>query len=163
MNMRVWLHKKTLAEMEQWGDKHFPEEVGGTLLGYEADVGDVVVREIIGPGPSAMHYSTRFVPDAVYQQVQLEKRFAASGGSNTYLGDWHTHPNGTSELSSTDKRTLRRIADRRYDCTDTPTMIILSDGLRSEWRIVAHRITGSVWRPWGRKPIIETLSVELFE
>lgn len=149
--------------MREWADMHFPNEVGGMLVGYEADTGDVVVREVIGPGPLATHSPTRFQPDSQYQQLQLEKKFAQSGGVNTYLGDWHTHPGGISGLSPTDRRTLARIADKEHDCTNTPTMVILADGQGSRWLVGAHRVVKRMWRPWGTKTTIERLTVKLFD
>jgi integrative and conjugative element protein (TIGR02256 family) len=93
----------------------------------------------------------------------LEKMFAHSGGVNTYVGDWHTHPRGVGELSPTDKSTLARIAGKRHDCTNTPTMVILADGQDSRWLVGAHRVVKQTWRPWGMKTTIERLNVKLFE
>jgi integrative and conjugative element protein (TIGR02256 family) len=148
--------------MREWADTHFPDEVGGMLVGYEADTGDVVVREVVGPGPLATHGATRFQPDSVYQQSQLEEKFARSGGVNTYLGDWHTHPRGVSELSATDRRTLARIAHKKYDCTNTPTMVVLADGVGSRWEIGAYRAVEKTWWSWRQAPDIERLRIRFF-
>ena len=162
MSYRIWFCREVLEVMQQWADRHFPNEVGGILVGYEADTGDVVVREVIGPGPSAIHRTTRFLPDSKYQQLLLEQKFEHSGGINNYLGDWHTHPHGICQLSRTDKRTLARIADKKHDCTNTPIMVILAGGVRSNWQIGAHRVVESVWRPWGTRTTIKELATRVF-
>ena len=64
--------------------------------------------------------------------------------------------------SDVDVVTLGRIADKKHDCTNTPTMVILADGQDSRWHVVAHRVVKRIWRPWGTRTTIERLAVKLF-
>jgi len=109
-----------------------PSETGGMLFGYEADNGEAVVTEIVGPGPKAKHGRFRFKPDADYQQAELEAHYMRTDGRETYLGDWHTHPKGSLAPSLLDKRTLARIACTPSSRTTKPIMVILS-GTGDAW------------------------------
>jgi integrative and conjugative element protein (TIGR02256 family) len=104
-----------------------PLETGGVLLGYWVNETSLVVTAIIGPGPEAKHTSNNFLPDAEYHDKAIQEHFLASECRETYLGDWHTHPSGTAYMSSTDKKTLDRIANSEAAHAATPVMLILGE------------------------------------
>lgn len=124
---------------------HYPLETGGMLLGYRSDAGDVVATAIIGPGPKAKHRRFRFAPDHSYQQDILETHFWRTDGTETYLGDWHTHPNGAAALSWLDKRVLARIAQTSSSGNAEPTMAVLA-GQEEKWELCAVRYRSHVRR-----------------
>jgi integrative and conjugative element protein (TIGR02256 family) len=134
----------------------FPLETGGILLGV-ATSNDVWVEAMIGPGLASEHWPTRFVPDAGYQQGELARMYEESGRCLQYLGDWHTHPNGSPALSWTDRRTLRRIALDPDARQTRPLMMILGYG--GPWKPAVSRYVGTSWyQPWG---LVSNLQLEL--
>lgn len=139
---QLWIAGSAIAAMQQLGEERYPCETGGMLLGYEADNGEAVVTTIIGPGPAAKHRRYGFVPDAKFQQAALEECFFITNGRETYLGDWHTHPRGTCELSLLDRRTLARIAETPTSRTRHPIMAILA-GVPGNWKSGAVRYLGT--------------------
>jgi integrative and conjugative element protein (TIGR02256 family) len=141
-NEYIWIAHATFAEMTALASDSFPLETGGMLLGYRADNSDTVVTRIVGPGPKAKHSRYRFRPDTDYQQRLLEEHFYGTGGKETYLGDWHTHPEGSTSMSHIDKRTLRRIAQTPSSATSDPVMAILA-GAENGWELGATRYIGS--------------------
>lgn len=134
---------------------HYPLETGGILLGWRSPSA-MVVADIQGPGPTALHGRTRFIPDHQWQVAQIKHIFQDSGGDLDYLGEWHTHPDGVAELSGDDIRTLRRVARR----VPRPLMLILGgragDAHLRCWQ--ASR-TGSVLR---RATNIDVQDVKLY-
>lgn len=121
---RFWIPNTLLTEMKVLATFSDPMETGGMLLGYVADNMDVVVSAIIGPGPNSSHSRYTFVPDAAYQQAELDRHYRATDGLETYLGDWHTHPGGQCIPSREDKRTLARIATTPSARIEHPVMAI---------------------------------------
>lgn len=81
-------------------------EAGGILLGaYRGADMEVTGRTEPGPGDRRQLFSfTRADPlhDAANRQA-----WHASGGTVSYVGEWHTHPWGGVEPSSTDAATWR--------------------------------------------------------
>jgi integrative and conjugative element protein (TIGR02256 family) len=132
--------------MEVEADRISPQETGGVWMGYWGDNGDVVVTEIIGPGPTARHDADRFMPDHDFQEAEIARVYEDSGGMVTYLGDWHSHPDAAAYLSRKDRSTLRRIADDPASQISRPLMAVLSGG--DPWELV-------VWEYW--EPIIPGL------
>ncbi len=122
--------------MREEACRHGPLETGGLALGYRVSGQEAVVTDVIGPGPAAEHRSDRFKPDVEYQEAELEARFAASDGSATYLGDWHSHPGAVGVPSAKDRRTLKRIARAPEAGCPQPVMLILGQ-VGDEWLMEA--------------------------
>lgn len=76
-------------------------ETGGVLFGYRDDE-SLVITEATGPGPRARHRRTWFEPDTAYCQAQLSIVYQRTGGAVSYLGEWHTHPCGSTRPSQQD-------------------------------------------------------------
>jgi integrative and conjugative element protein (TIGR02256 family) len=146
--LTAWLSKGTLSQMIVEADRAYPEETGGVLLGYWAvPFSELVITGAIGPGPRAVHCKDSFLPDHEYQENQIARGYHASGRLHSYLGDWHTHPNSTAQLSRTDRRTLRTIATETAARSPIPTMAILagtSPWTLRIWRGIPIRIGSSI-------------------
>lgn len=162
MGEMFWIPKSAYLKMCALGKQSFPLETGGMLLGYVADNSDVVVKAIIGPGPNAIHRRYRFSPDAVYQQEELSEHHLRTNGRETYLGDWHTHPLGSTSLSLMDKRTLTRIAFTPSSGISKPIMAICSGG-RNDWEVGVVRLQGFKWRPLFNQYDLAPLILQLYD
>lgn len=108
-------------EATLWGDK----ETGGVLMGYWSDEDTAVITTLVGPGQRAIHKPEFFIPDQVYHEKEIERIYTASNRTETYLGDWHTHPHARAYLSQQDKSTLRKIARYKPARLSKPLMFIL--------------------------------------
>lgn len=120
-------------------DARYPYETGGIVLGYR-DTTQLVIAAIIGPGPDAVHTRYDFSPDAEYQQREINRLHGIDPSRHQYLGDWHTHPNGSPRLSRRDKKTLKTIAGTQEARVAHPVMLLLS-GKPASWdcRVFEHR------------------------
>ncbi len=125
------------------------------LLGYVATevlpVG-AVVELIVGPGLRAVHRATCCVPDSGWQQSQLEQIYAARPAT-TYLGDWHSHPQGAGSPSRRDTKTARKIARSREARMSHPLMAILFGNDKRGWDLEVHCL---------RRRQLRTLEVTVF-
>lgn len=103
----------------------FPLETGGTFMGWWVDDVTAVISAMIGPGPEAVHERHNFAPDQAWQLAKIADHYKASDQRETYLGDWHSHPNAScGRLSWTDCRVLRRIIHSPEARCDQPLMAI---------------------------------------
>lgn len=123
---KVWFSEAAYRDLVVEAKNKLPLETGGVFIGYKSSENEIVITKIIGPGPSAVHESERFVPDQIYQEEELEKHFYSSKNTEVYLGDWHTHPSGRSYLSKLDFKTLKRIARYKESRLNHPLMGILN-------------------------------------
>jgi integrative and conjugative element protein (TIGR02256 family) len=126
---KAWIPDEVSKLLVKEATSAFPNETGGVLMGYwGVAYSEVVVTHAVGPGPLALHYRKSFLPDATYQENEIARIYEDSNRISTYLGDWHTHPKGSSFLSYRDKRTLRRIADHSDARCSIPIMAVLGGG-----------------------------------
>ncbi|PLX47374.1 MAG: hypothetical protein C0613_14390 [Desulfobulbaceae bacterium] len=131
-----WIAEVAFEELLMEAQDKFPNETGGIFMGYQAKDGqDLVVTNVIGPGPNAVHKPCGYIPDVTFQEQQIAKIYRESGQLDTYLGDWHTHPLGKTLLSRKDKRTLRRIARHTEARIAQPIMAVLACSEPAEFSI----------------------------
>jgi integrative and conjugative element protein (TIGR02256 family) len=129
----VWLpfalHQDCIAE----ANRCYQLETGGALMGYWHGR-QAVITEVIGAGPAANHQRYSFEPDQEWQVAAIAGHYEASGRRETYLGDWHSHPDAqTGGLSLTDRRVLRRIITTPSARAPSPLMMVYY-GDRDEWQ-----------------------------
>jgi integrative and conjugative element protein (TIGR02256 family) len=140
----AWVHKTAFSAMRTEADAKFPKESGGILVGYWANSSrEVIVTNVIGPGYHAVHQDDSFVPDAEYQNEQLATLYKESGRLLSYLGDWHSHPNGEPHLSRIDLKALKIIANTPQARVATPLMAIMAHGdpwSLAVWQAIPRRV-----------------------
>ena len=89
-----------IVDMFRGGD----HESGGIILG-QVSLGEerILVSRLSLPGPNDVSGRASFLRrrDGVRRIIEYE--FHNSGGTNTYLGEWHTHPAKQAEPSAVDK------------------------------------------------------------
>jgi integrative and conjugative element protein (TIGR02256 family) len=129
-----------LSEIKFEAECRFPLESGGILLGYRYPSRREPIRVTaqIGPGPKARHECHRFEPDGAWQDAELAHAYECSGQLLTYLGDWHSHPNGPGKPSKLDRRTARAIARCREARLPHPLFLILH-GVPGDWALASHQ------------------------
>ncbi len=140
----AWVSERNLAEMVCEAERVSPDETGGALIGYWAEpYREAVITDVTGPGPNALHFPYNFLPDDEYQEAEIARLYHASGRLHTYLGDWHTHPRSSSDLSRLDRRTLRKVATHPEARAPVPLMAVLGGGPRwtlKVWKYVPTRL-----------------------
>jgi integrative and conjugative element protein (TIGR02256 family) len=150
----LWVSAAAVESLVQEAARAFPFETGGVLMGYQVRT-EVVVSDIIGPGPNAKHSKTSYMPDHEYQDLEVARVYAESGRRTTYLGDWHTHPNGRLYLSRTDLNTLKSISAHSPARMREPVMAIVA-GTVDDWRMGAWQWCSRTISPLSRAAQLET-------
>ncbi|MER8522885.1 Mov34/MPN/PAD-1 family protein [Mesorhizobium sp. M1076] len=116
-------------------DLWYDRETGGTFMGYWAESNVAVVTAMIPAGPRASHERSSFLPDQRWQQAEIAKHYERSGRLDTYLGDWHTHPDAVSNrLSWTDRVCLKTIIKTPTARNQRPVMMLMC-GKPGEWSL----------------------------
>ena len=134
----AWLHRDAAAEMLHQADDAAPLETGGMLLGYGSR-NNAVITSIIGAGPEAAHESHRFEPDWNWQTERLAAAYEAAGRRVTYLGDWHTHPGGSTTISKTDRGTAVTIARHPPARCPRPVIAVVAGG--DPWQFAFYQLS----------------------
>ena len=90
-----------------------------------------VVTSVTGPGKKARHSRYRFAPEDKFHIQEAKRHYYHTGGTEYYLGDWHTHPNGSCVTSILDRLTLYRNARRADHLQFRSLMLIIGGEIRT--------------------------------
>lgn len=148
----IHVQRQQLDQMLVEGRRTFPLETGGVLMGF-VGVDCTVVTSVVGPGPRAIHRRRSFMPDAGWQQERVAELYERSGRRDTYLGDWHTHPGGTTRASITDWLAALTIARSRAVRCPNPVIIVLALSAAGALSVGAYR--------WNRRKLRRIDRVDL--
>jgi integrative and conjugative element protein (TIGR02256 family) len=158
----IWLPRRLHKEIRLLASRTYPNETGGVLVGFDAGNG-LVVTAVVGPGPQATHKHDGLVPDYDFHDAEIKRLYVESGRLHTYLGDWHSHPDGPAMLSTRDKRTLKAIAAYREARAPIPIMGILAGARRRSeltvWRLIPRKLkAGRLFNRYVQMQVIESTS-----
>jgi integrative and conjugative element protein (TIGR02256 family) len=83
-----------------------PAETGGVLLGYhDFNEGRIFVVDVLPAPPDSLGTPAGFRRGIEGLAAQLDGIRASSGGQVSYLGEWHSHPDGAGARPSGDDLT----------------------------------------------------------
>lgn len=133
LTRRVWVPESVLEDLIAHAEARLPLETGGILVGYWSQDAGPVVTKVVGPGPRAQHVRDRFSPDYEFHREQAVRWWLETGGTEFYLGDWHSHPMTGPYLSRKDRRALREIAASKGSGEHPALMAVL--GRRGSWQL----------------------------
>lgn len=140
---RAWVSGRAIDHIEHESIRRAPLEAGGVLLGYSVGALEFVITHATASGPQAIHERERYVPDYEWDEAEIARIYRETGRHSTYLGDWHSHPEGTHEMSDRDLKTLRRIGEHRSARAPAPIMLIAAGD--EPWSISARALTPGRW------------------
>ena len=157
--LNIWITQSNFESSLKEASNQCPYETGGVLIGYWGkSPAEPVVTEMIGSGPRAVRTTYSFTPDQDYHVQEISKRYQESKRRITYLGDWHTHPEGKPELSTKDIKTLRRIAKYIPARAPNPIMLVLAG---ETWQASAT-VLWPIKTFWGQRLQIHSMKLRLF-
>ena len=123
-NVELIISEKLLANLEEYAVKYYPNEYGGFLIGnYSNDFKQVYIMDCILPKQySGIPYLFERKIDGIekiFEEIFHHKK-------QYYVGEWHTHPNGSSMYSQTDLDAMIQIANHDSVNIENPILLILS-------------------------------------
>ncbi|MFL0171647.1 Mov34/MPN/PAD-1 family protein, partial [Tenacibaculum maritimum] len=99
--VEIIFDENLLSKLCSLGIKNYPNEFGGFLVGrYEKENKLLIIEETILPQkyegtPNLFLRSSKGIEEQ-FKKMYREKP------SKYYIGEWHTHPNGSTNYSQTD-------------------------------------------------------------
>ena len=102
---------------------------------------EVVITNATGPGPQAEHLPFSYQPDNKWQRKEANRLYEKFDVE--YLGDWHSHPHSSADLSWEDMRTLRTISRYKNSRVKFPLMLIQHG--QNNWKATAWKYSPNLW------------------
>jgi integrative and conjugative element protein (TIGR02256 family) len=112
-------------------------ETGGILIGnYSDDMRNAVIRSISKAPIDSRSGKASFKRGVKGLINLLDKKWNESG--EYYLGEWHFHPNNSSQPSGTDIRQMKELCkNKRLKCPE-PILLIIGGNSIVGWNISLH-------------------------
>ena len=125
-NVELIISEELLANLEKYGVEHYPNEFGGFLMGYYSNnlkqlyVSDYILPKRYSGTPCLFERSIEGIKE-IFEKIYNRKK-------QYYVGEWHTHLNGSSMYSQTDLNAMMQIANHDTVNIENPILLILSIG-----------------------------------
>lgn len=127
MDVEVNIPEELLNKIVEVGIKKYPKEYGGFLIGfYTDDFKTLHITETILP-KEYRNSKYSFERSATGIKEDLKKMYDLVP-KQYYVGEWHTHPDNSSQYSMTDLNAMIEIAECKTVGINNPTLMILSIG-----------------------------------
>ena len=122
--MELVIENDLLDKINNLTIKHYPNEFGGFLIGqYLNNFKTIKISSFILP-EKYKSSRTSFSRSTECLKNKFEKIFMDS--KQYYVGEWHSHPNGTAMYSETDLNAMKNIVDCDTVMITNPILLILS-------------------------------------
>lgn len=122
--LELEISKSLLDEIGKFVLGQYPDEFGGFLLGkYSEDYKRVFVKDIILPE------KYKGTPTSFYRSslgIESEFRKAYSKKGLHYVGEWHSHPDGSTLYSKDDLNAMKEIVSEETILIENPVLLILA-------------------------------------
>lgn len=122
--LEIVIEEALLEKIESLAISHYPKEFGGFLIGrYTNNFKTAEILDIILPikytnTQSSFTRLTDNIIDTFKGFYETQKLY--------YLGEWHSHPNGSTIYSHTDLQSMKDIESNEEVSIRNPILLILS-------------------------------------
>lgn len=123
-NLELIIRDDLLKKIGDLAIEQYPNEFGGFLIGqYTNNFKTVEITEIILPlkykgSPISFLRLTNDIKDVFSDAFNNSRQY--------YVGEWHSHPNGSTKYSQTDLNAMIEIVDCDTVSIKNPILLILS-------------------------------------
>lgn len=101
--------KRILGTIHAQRERHLPRETGGFLIG-ERRGPHIDVTSLTQQGRGDIATRNSFERSCGSHRDAIHRAWQRSGGTQSLVGDWHSHPRGTADASSLDIAAWRTLA-----------------------------------------------------
>ncbi len=126
---KIGISEDLINELYKICEISLPNETGGILIGnYTEDCTLAIISQILPPPPDSKSGPTWFFRGIEGVKNKLDVLWKEK--KQFYIGEWHYHPNSSSELSYQDIKQMVSISNEEsYKCPEPILMIIGGNSL----------------------------------
>jgi hypothetical protein len=107
--------------------KKLPDETGGVLIGsYDMQRKIVYLADALPSPPDSVEWPTLYIRGCEELAGQVDQIRQATGHNLEYVGEWHSHPNGSSTLPSDDDLEVFSWLTREMDLEGKPPLMVIA-------------------------------------
>lgn len=129
-NFKVVIPNIVLNEIQILCKSSYPNETGGILIGfYNEQYTSAIISKFISAPPDSKSGPTWFVRGINGVKKKLDQLWYKK--NEYYIGEWHYHPDSSSNLSNQDIKQMSEISsNENYKCPE-PVLLIVGGRYKS--------------------------------
>jgi integrative and conjugative element protein (TIGR02256 family) len=120
----IHISRKAILTIKELLHYYFPNEFGGVFIGYRSDK-NIIITDVLIPD-SYKNGKTVFVRHPGTLNERLSTIHEETNGKINYIGEWHSHPNGSASPSLTDINAMKEISNDLKINNPNPILMISS-------------------------------------
>lgn len=124
-DVEILISDELFKKLSTYGINEFPNEFGGFLIGYYSNdfkiltISDTILPKVYTGTPCLFRRSIKGIQKSF-------KEFYEKNPIQYYVGEWHTHPNGSTLYSNTDLQAMINIEQCETVRITNPILLIIS-------------------------------------
>ncbi len=124
-DVEILITDKLFKRLSTYGINQFPNEFGGFLMGHYSNgfktvtITDTILPKVYKGTPSVFHRSVKGIQKSFEEFYKKEP-------IQYYVGEWHTHPNASTQYSHSDLQAMISIAQCETVRITNPILLIIS-------------------------------------
>lgn len=122
--LQIHLPETILMEIHKCISRFYPNECGGIFVGKIDNESFAVIEKMMLP-KKFRSSPVYFLRVTEFLNRWLNRVFKQSDGQMIYLGEWHSHPNGSPIPSSKDTDAMEEISKNENIRIKTPLLLIV--------------------------------------
>lgn len=112
--------------MRYYRRRRLPNETGGVLLGkFDVDRRVLYVASVLSSPPDSVEWPNMYIRGAEGLQSNVELVNRITGGELSYVGEWHSHPDGHGSDPSDDDRSAHQMIVDEMGKTGLPGVVLI--------------------------------------
>ncbi|WP_043707284.1 Mov34/MPN/PAD-1 family protein [Tenacibaculum ovolyticum] len=129
-DVEIIISDKLFSKISTYGIDQYPNEFGGFLIGYYSNdfktltISETILPKVYKGSPSLFQRSVEGI------QKDFEEAYKKTP-HQYYVGEWHTHPNGSIHYSNTDLKAMISIEQCKTVHIKNPILLIISTNKES--------------------------------
>lgn len=123
---QIRLHPDAASSMQEQLAKHSPRETGGLMIGLIHKKRRIIYVTRVIDVPGSVGHRSKFTRGGTNKlPQQLDEIIKRTNSFLGYVGDWHSHPQGSAARSATDLEAMLE-TKRALDPFQIPTFILIA-------------------------------------
>lgn len=124
LGLSIEIQAELMERISEAGRLHYPNEYGGLLIGHYSEdnqivyLNDTVLPKKFKASPVSFERASDGMANILEEYFRQEP-------PQVYVGEWHTHPNGSPTPSMTDVRAFETIVKHPDVNIKNPVMLIM--------------------------------------
>lgn len=134
---QIRLSSHAANSMRYYRRRRLPNETGGVLLGkFDVDRRVLYVASVLPSPPDSVEWPSMYIRGVEGLRGSVELVNEITGGELSYVGEWHSHPDGHGSDPSDDDRTAHQMIVGEMGKTGLPGVVLIQgEGLEPTFLI----------------------------